>query len=191
MSRPIALIGPQGAGKTTLAELLVEHRGYVRHGIADGIKRVIAMAYPGGIAKGDSVEMQRFSGRVTLTGRELMQELGMALRDVDLHFWLRIWQDSCREYAEHGLPVVIDDARLPSEVQWLRQNIEGIAVVRIYADAEVRRERRAGHYTGTGDITETGWEGAAFDATIDTTYCTVQEAYAALISAVDGEAADV
>ena len=65
MSRPVALIGPQGAGKTTLAELLVEHRGYRRHGIADGIRRVLQMAYRDGVSKGETIDLQRFSGKVT------------------------------------------------------------------------------------------------------------------------------
>ena len=191
MSRPVALIGPQGAGKTTLAELLVEHRGYRRHGIADGIRRVLQMAYRDGIAKGETIDLQRFSGKVTLTGRELMQEIGMAVRDVDLHFWLRVWSQGYSELWQAGIPVVADDVRLPSEVQMLRVLEPEIIVVRVHADAEVRRERRAGEFTGTGDITETGWEGAAFDATIDTTACTVQEAYAALVAAIDGGSENV
>jgi dephospho-CoA kinase len=191
MSRPVALIGPQGAGKTTLAELLVEHRGYCRHPIATGIRRVVQMAYEGGVAKGETIEVQRFSGKVTLTGRELMQEIGMALRDVDLHIWLRIWSQGYSELWERGIPMVVDDVRLPSEVQMLRVLEPEIIVVRVHADAEVRRERRAGEFTGTGDITETGWEGAAFDATIDTTAVTVQEAYAALVAAIDGGSENV
>jgi hypothetical protein len=51
-------------------------------------------------------------------------------------------------------PVVVD-VRLPSEVQMLRVLEPEIVVVRVHADAEVRRERRAGEFTGTGDITET------------------------------------
>lgn len=191
MKRTVALIGPQGAGKTTLAELLVEHRGYRRHGIADGIRRVLQMAYREGVSKGETIDLQRFSGKVTLTGRELMQELGMALRDVDLHFWLRVWSEGYSQLWQNGVPVVVDDVRLPSEVQMLRVIEPSIAIVRVHADAEVRRERRAGEYTGTGDITETGWEGAAFDATIDTTACTVQEAYAALVAAIDGGSENV
>jgi chloramphenicol 3-O-phosphotransferase len=149
------------------------------------------MAYPDGVSKGETIDLQRFSGKVTLTGRELMQEIGMALRDVDLHIWLRIWSQGYSELWQAGIPVVADDVRLPSEVQMLRVLEPGIVVVRVHADAEVRRERRAGEFTGNGDITETGWEGAAFDATIDTTACTVQEAYAALVAAIDGGSENV
>jgi hypothetical protein len=171
--------------------LLVEHRGYRRHGIADGIRRVLQMAYREGVSKGETIDLQRFSGKVTLTGRELMQEVGMALRDVDLHFWLRVWSEGYSQLWQNGVPVVVDDVRLPSEVQMLRVIEPSIAIVRVHADAEVRRERRAGEFTGNGDITETGWEGAAFDATIDTTACTVQEAYAALVAAIDGGSENV
>lgn len=186
MKRPVALIGPQGAGKTTLAEMLVEHRGYRRHGIADGIRRVLQLAYPFGIAKGETIDVTRFSGTVTLSWRELMQEIGMAVRDVDLHFWLRVWAQGYNQLYIAGLPVVVDDVRLPSEVQRLRAIEPDIAIVRVYADAEVRRARRAGNFTGAGDITERGWEGAYFDASIDTTHCSVQEAYAALTAVLDG-----
>lgn len=188
MSRLIALMGPQGSGKSTLAEMLVEHGGYHRHGIADGIRQVIQQAYPDPIAKDEVLELQRFSGKVRLTGRELMQEVGAALRDVDLHFWLRIWSAGYSALSSRGIRVVVDDVRLPSEAQMLRIIEPSALVVRVYADPEVRRARRGGSLIGSGDITELAWEGTPFDATIDTTHRTPQDSYAALAAAIEGRA---
>ena len=33
--RSLAILGPQGSGKSTIASLFVEHRGYQRHGIGE------------------------------------------------------------------------------------------------------------------------------------------------------------
>jgi len=54
----VAILGPQGAGKSSIAALFGEHRGYQRHGIADAIKHLANSLYPG-VGKDDLVTVYR------------------------------------------------------------------------------------------------------------------------------------
>jgi dephospho-CoA kinase len=183
--RSVALIGPQGSGKTTLAEQLVEFRGYQRHGIADAIKEVTRLAYPS-LAKHESLEVHRYSGATILTGRELFQDVGAALREVDNEFWLRVWRQDYFELVRMGYGVVIDDVRLPREAEYLKAVSPDILLVRVHASAEVRTER-LGRLLGSQDITEQGWKAAPFDIQIDTTDLTGEQAFRVLVERIDEE----
>ena len=189
--KTIALLGPQGSGKSSLAELLIEHRGYRRHAIADGIRQVVAMAYPNGIAKDEELAVTRYSGRATITGRELLQDVGAALREVDTKYWLRLWQSGYFELVRAGIPVVVDDIRLPAEVEHLRGVEHNLLVARIHAEPDVRRERLGGELRGAHDVTERAWVGAEFDIAIDTTSLSIEDAYRQLVEAADGEGSNV
>jgi dephospho-CoA kinase len=176
MSRSIALIGPQGSGKSTIAEMFAEHRGYARHGIADAVKSVTWMAYPG-LKKNEGHEVLTYSGARWLTGREIFQEVGAKMREIDRNWWMRIWEHAYDEIKSHGLSVVVDDVRLPSEIIYLRSVDPSIFVVRLFANQEVRRQRVGGQLLGTRDITELGWTDASFDISVDTSEQTPEETY--------------
>ena len=151
--RSLAILGPQGSGKSTIASLFVEHRGYQRHGIADAIKHIAGMAYSD-LGKSEIITVDRHFGKTTLSGRELLQDLGAALRGVDSHFWLRVWRRDYFELQRLGYGVVVDDVRLDAEVQYLRTVDPSIFIVRLTASEEVRRERMG------GERGEVGVEGA-------------------------------
>jgi len=174
--RSVAILGPQGSGKSTIARLFVEHRGYQRHGIADAIKHVAGMAYDD-LGKSEMLTVNRHFGRTTLSGRELLQDLGAALRAVDAHFWLRIWRRDYFEILRHGYGVVVDDVRLDAEVKYLRTVDPQMFVVRLSASEEVRRERMGGVLLGGADITERGWTDATADLTLDTSNLSPEDAY--------------
>ena len=150
--RSLAILGPQGSGKSTIASLFVEHREYRRHGIADAIKHIAAMAYYD-LGKSEIITVDRHFGKTTLSGRELLQDLGAALRGVDSHFWLRVWRRDYFELQRLGYGVVVDDVRLDAEVQYLRMVDPSILIVRLTASEEVRRERMGGVLLGAADIT--------------------------------------
>ena len=184
MSRSVAILGPQGAGKSSIAALFGEHRGYQRHGIADAIKHLANLAYRQ-LGKDETLTVDRYSGLTVITGRELLQDIGAALREVDRKFWLRVWRQDYFEIQRMGYGVVIDDVRLPEEVDYLRMVDPQIFVVRLTADHEVRAHRVGGQLLGTKDITELGWTAAEFDLTVDTSDITPEEAYRQITDAME------
>jgi hypothetical protein len=102
----VAILGPQGAGKSSIAALFGEHRGYQRHGIADAIKHLANLAYRQ-LGKDETLTVDRYSGLTVITGRELLQDIGAALREVDRKFWLRVWRQDYFEIQRMGYGVVI------------------------------------------------------------------------------------
>lgn len=184
--RPIALVGPQGSGKTTLAAELEGCASYRRLGIADAIKQVTRLAYPC-ISKTDEFQVLGYDGPRKVSGREVFQEVGAALREFDREFWLRIWRQAYIDLCGRGIPVVVDDVRLESEVAYLREVDPAFLVVRLYADAESRADRLGGRLIGTGDITENSWHHVEYDLTLDTTALSVDDVYRAVMNEL-GEA---
>ena len=174
--RSLAILGPQGSGKSTIASLFVEHRGYQRHGIADSIKHIAAMAYDD-LGKSEVLTVPRYFGETTLTGRELLQDIGAALRSVDNHFWLRVWSRDYADLQRLGYGVVVDDVRLDAEVRYLRMVDPTIFIVRLMASEEIRRQRMGGNLIGTADITERGWTDSSSDLTVDTSNLSPEDAY--------------
>lgn len=183
--RSIALIGPQGSGKSTIGNLFVEHRNYQRHGIADAIKHVAEMAYPQ-LAKDEMLSVDRYSGKAVVSGRGLLQDIGAALRGVDVLFWLRVWEQDYREIRAHEYGVVVDDVRLPIEVEYLRRMDPLIFVVRVHADAEVRAERMGRPLQATHDVTEQLWQHGAVDLDVNTSAMTPEQAYRHITDAMEG-----
>lgn len=183
--RSVAILGPQGAGKSSIAALFEEHRGYQRHGIADAIKHLANWLYPG-VGKNDLVTVYRYDGTREITGRELLQDIGAAMREgVDRNSWLRAWEQDFLEIQRLGYGVVIDDVRLPEEVDYLKAVDPEIFIVRLTADHEVRSRRMGGALLGTKDITETGWTAAEFDLTVDTSDTSPEEAYRQITDAME------
>jgi len=184
--RSIALLGPQGSGKSTIASLFEEHRGYQRHGIADAIKHVANLAYPS-LSKEERFPVSRIGGDEMVTGRELLQEIGAGLRKVDTKFWLRVWEQDYAEIRRHDYGVVVEDVRLDAEVAYLKLVEPTIFVVRLTASAEVRAARRGGELVGADDITERGWTDAYADLTLDTSNLSPEDAYRVITDAMQEE----
>jgi dephospho-CoA kinase len=125
----ICLIGEAGAGKTTVAELLVKRFGYTKLSFAEPLKVMLD----------------------TTTDRHRLQEFGTdVVRAYEPDAWVRLflWIKDAREAAGwkyHYLadtkpgPYVVDDARFLNEVMALVQ--DDWIVVRVVAPRHVRVDR--------------------------------------------------
>ena len=182
----IAFVGPQGSGKSTLAEMLTERRTnpYLTVPIADSIREVAEAAYRTQERDFDKREFypQRKLGLdVQVSGREILQEIGAKIRDMDSLFWVNAWLNRYERVRSlhRSRPVVVDDLRLPIEANFMREHVKEIVIVRVYASAEARTSRR-GTLQGVSDITETAYMQTLADLQIDTTDLTADQSYAIL-----------
>lgn len=121
--RSVAFIGKAGTGKSTLSKMLSEHHGYELTSIAQPIREVAIMAY-GKFDKSMKYPQQTLGLSRLITGRELLQEIGAALREMDSLFWMRIWLRRTKQGAEDGtvgsITFVVDDVRLDAERAFIR-----------------------------------------------------------------------
>ena len=182
----IAFVGPQGSGKSTLAEMLTERLTdpYVVLPIADSIKEVAETAYGTYLQefdKSQKYEQRKLGLDVQTSGREILQEIGARLREMDALFWVNAWLNRYQRLRDmhRSRPVVVDDVRLPLEATFLREHLKDIVIVRVFASAEARTERR-GTLQGVSDITETAYMQTLADLQINTTDLTADQSYAIL-----------
>lgn len=167
--RVVAIIGAAGTGKSTLAKGMERDYGAQRLAIADGVRRVAALSFGEEIWKSLTYVIGD-DGR--MTGREVLQAVGAAMRSFDKYFWLRPVSRDIE--ANDGWPiVVIDDVRLVDEAQYLR-NRHNAFVVLLVAPREVRAGRK--DLSGEEDATEIEWQTVKPDLVIDTSDTGVEEA---------------
>lgn len=132
--KDIALAGPAGVGKDTVARLLVERFGYTRVAFADALKAVLFEANPtvGTSSLRDLVNDIGWEGAKTNPEvRRLLQATGMAVRAIDERFWVRALDEAvCTLPADD--PIVVTDMRMPNEMRWCRS--VGMLTVRLDRD---------------------------------------------------------
>ena len=177
----IAFVGPQGSGKSTLAEMLEERleNPYIVVPIAQSIREVASLAYGEDFDKNKTYSQRRLGLDIDVWGREILQDIGAKMRDLDASFWIKAWHDRFRHLQGYGRSVVVDDVRLPLEAHYLRHHVQEITIVRVHATAEERTNRR-GILQGTSDLTETAYLQTEYDLELDTTGLTPEESYAIL-----------
>ena len=121
--RSVAFIGRAGTGKTTLSQMLSEHHGYEVTSIAAPIREVALMAY-GKFSKEMKYPQQTLGLSRLISGRELLQNIGAALREMDTLFWMRVWLRRTKQGAEDGVvgstQFVVDDVRLDAERAFIK-----------------------------------------------------------------------
>lgn len=110
----LALIGPTGAGKDTIAGFLVEDFGYEQHALADSLRLFVAAIDP------------RYAAAVSYYGyeeakstdpyvRQRLIDVGQAARQ-----WIHpdVWVYSLFDRLDEG-PIVVTDVRYTNEVEAL------------------------------------------------------------------------
>ncbi|KPC89894.1 hypothetical protein ADL27_38425 [Streptomyces sp. NRRL F-6602] len=132
----IGLIGRARVGKDTAGQWLVDNRGYRRVSFAGPLKEAALRINPivRAVGEGDGfgaytidlLEVIEDLGWEAAKDqfpevRRILQELGMAVRDLDPEFWLRQALAKVTEANEAGVPVVITDVRFPNEAESLRR----------------------------------------------------------------------
>lgn len=111
----VALSGYQEHGKTTAAQWLVDHHGFVRTSFADPIRRALCAAT--GVSESVFVGAAKTVACAALGGltpRAAMEQLGDWGRSVSSAFWCEAWAQT----RPRAPLLVIDDARYDFEVGW-------------------------------------------------------------------------
>ncbi|MBH8600108.1 AAA family ATPase [Thermoactinomyces sp. CICC 23799] len=120
MEMRIALTGKAGAGKDSIADLLVENCGFERLAFADALKEF---------------DRQIF-GESKVKNRRRLQELGQLCRKFDEEVWIKHLD---KKLEQAGEKVVITDLRQMNEYEFCKR--KGFVIVKVHADDDVRLER--------------------------------------------------
>lgn len=140
----VAIVGKMGAGKSSLANHLVDVHQYTRVANAGALKELAAMAY-GPIDKSETYRVTREDDMAweqayreqEISGRQVLQGIGQIVKEFDRDFWLKAM---VRDMQTKGNgPFVCDDTRFPFEAEFLRER--GWIIAKLYVDKEVRAER--------------------------------------------------
>ena len=112
----VALSGYQEHGKTTAAQWLVDHHGFVRTSFADPIRRALCAAT--GVSESVFVGRSKLEPCAALGGltpRAAMEQLGDWGRAIDPEFWCKAWAAT----VPLAQMLVVDDARYDLEIDWI------------------------------------------------------------------------
>lgn len=121
----IGLCGLAGSGKTTIANHLVEHHGFVRLPFAGPLKAMAAAFGLGPREMGGDLKEVPSDLLCGKTPRQFMQLLGTEFgRDlIGQDVWVRAWERALGEVATDGflpLRIVADDLRFENEAAAIR-----------------------------------------------------------------------
>ena len=148
--RNVALFGHMGSGKTTLADTL-SRAGYQRVSFAGPLKAVAELAY-GKIDKGSeyatTINLPNIMNEPMTSmksGRQLLQEIGQTIKDVDRDFWMKCFFRTAESFGDAAL--VVDDGRFKFEFEELRKR--GWLTVGINTHTSVRMQRYESIYGRT------------------------------------------
>jgi cytidylate kinase len=170
--RNVALSGRAGTGKSTLAGLLAQHYEYHTTSIATPIRTIATMSY-GPFDKTKSYPMEQLGLSTFVSGRELLQNIGASLREMDSYFWMRAWERSL--WTKGAEPWVVDDLRLDAEHEYIRRLFPDTLFVRL-----VRPDQRTDQ-AWQQDITERGAGDLPAALVLDTVALTEVECLQAIV----------
>lgn len=186
--RNIAFIGKAGTGKSTLASMLCESGSHDRVAIADPIKDIARMAF-GTFEKEMKYPQHQLGLSTLVTGRELAQNIGAALREMDSLFWLRVWRRrvNCeRADGTIGLgfmrPFVCDDVRLDAERAYIQAWFPDTLFVRLV------RPEAGDPEPWQFDITESRAGDLPAELVLDTAALSPLDCFGAIVMAANGGA---
>lgn len=132
----VALVGNLATGKSTIANVLTDS-GFQRLSLAGPLKNTASLAY-GPIEKGQEYTVDALDGtQHTLSGRQILQNIGQTIKQVDRSFWLKAFLRDADNYLDAKL--VCEDVRFIFEADALRAR--DWLIVGIDTPLEVRMQR--------------------------------------------------
>jgi len=139
MPKNVAIFGRFCSGKTTLAQELEDEWGFERVSMANNMKQIVSDVY-GTNDKSALVTVRKHDGTdAEISVREVLQSFGENAKRHDLYFWMRWFIRDTEAFSHAGIPLVLDDARMTFEADYLREN--GWLLVRTEAPEAVRLDR--------------------------------------------------
>ena len=117
-SHVVALAGPRGCGKSTIAQHLVEQHGFERLAFSDVLREIAMLAGP-----------------ERVNDRQYLSDLGQVLRSYDPRFLLKAMEEKLNQ----GTKIVIEDIRFPQELAFCRT--QGIFTVYLDLDETEQLQR--------------------------------------------------
>lgn len=166
----IGLVGFIGAGKGTVADILVREHEYHKFSFADALKDAVAtiFTWPRGLLEGDSNASRAFRERVDpwwshklgyeVTPRLILQKMGTEAcrHGIADNIWIAALEKRIHGYDD----VVISDVRFPNEIDFVRS--AGGKIVRVKRGEEPSLEEQMKMH-----ISETAWNSVVPDYVID------------------------
>lgn len=146
----VGLIGPAGAGKTTVANMLRERHAYMVLSMADPMKDMLGALLSGlGLGHEWMEDRQLKEAPIPIIGvsyRKLAQTLGTEWgRDrIDPALWVRLCAHKVKELRSvHQECIVVHDVRFANEAGMIRQS--GGHLVRVNRQVEALPDGRSAH----------------------------------------------
>lgn len=121
--RLIALIGPAGCGKTTIAKYLSEEHNYAHLKFADGLKNMLRSI---GLTEEELEGDLKETPSLTLMGktpRHAMQTLGTewGRNCINKDIWTTLFYLKCSRIFDLNMNVVVDDLRFLNEAKIIKE----------------------------------------------------------------------
>jgi len=119
MTKPfiVAVSGKRGAGKTALADILVNDYGFVRASFALPLKEKVRQDFDLSHEQVYGFQKEIVDSRYGLSSREILIKVGQIYRAVDPNYWVKQLEKTLLTFDK---PVVIDDMRFRNEIDMLR-----------------------------------------------------------------------
>jgi hypothetical protein len=156
----VGLIGKKRSGKDTVAAYLVKEHGFIRVAFADALKEVAEWLNPLiPLPGGEIVRLRDHVARVgweaakeNVEVRRVLQELGLAVRNVSPGVWIRAAFAYADVELSAGQSVVVTDVRFPDEIVAIRER-----------GGELWRVERPGSDRSDRHVSETILDGVEVD----------------------------
>ena len=129
MALVVALVGPAGAGKDSIADVLTKQFDFERLAFADPLKKACQEVFQLSDAQlHDREEKERTDPFWHRSPRELFQEIGTLLKTIDEDIWVSSLLRQADALVANKKDVVVTDCRYANEAQALRDKYTAIIV---------------------------------------------------------------